>query len=235
MVQSDLVSPCGFWYKNTLMDIRLRDSQWAAVLAEHGGGDGAAAPAVKKSNEIVFLLALEADAPDTELSWWGRALDVVVRTMQPSPALKHVELIVPVSAESVDTEIRTKDDVHFATYLGENAKWGSKCEGNVVDYYTNHDKSWRAVPVMARDAIALLRTECDKNVGTPYPPAKHLYNYPYSVPPLRSRAYTLPDEPMAAAHCAALTARCLRAGLPELNLPRWSAWCARARARCCFC
>ena len=211
--------------------IRLRGSQWAAVLAEHGDGGDGAAPAVVKSNEIVFLLALEADAPDTELSWWGRALDVVVRTMQPSPALKHVELIVPVSAESVDTEIRTKDDVHFATYLGEKAKWGSKCEGNVVDYYTNHDKSWRAVPVMARDAIARLRTECDKNVGTPYPPAKHLYNYPYSVPPLRSRAYTLPDEPLEAAHCAALTARCLRAGLPELNLPRRSAWCARARAR----
>ena len=46
-----------------------------------------------------------------------------------------------------------------------------------------------------------------------------LFDYPFSVPPLRSLAWTLNDAPQADAHCATLTSRILR-NAAALRFPR---------------
>jgi len=202
------------------MAVRLAEEQWARVYAMSGRHQ---TPAMKeemlpKSNEVVYALALEGDAPDPNWRWWERWLDAIVQTVQPAPALTHIELVIPPRNDT--------DEVHFATYLGKSANWGSGF-GDSANFYLNPDGnggSWRAVPVVAHGALSRLREECANHVGTPYGSARWLFNYPFSVPPLRSLAWTLDDKPKANAHCATLTARCLKRAFPELYIPEASAW-----------
>lgn len=62
------------------------------------------------------------------------------------------------------------------------------------------------------------------HVDTPYPSFARLLNYPLSVPPLRAFAGLIDDRRGTAAHCAALTARILKGGIPELNVPNSAPW-----------
>ena len=200
------------------MPVRLDEQQWAKIYALSGREAEASKRPPPKSNEMVFLMALEGDAPDPNWKWWERLLDTVVQTVQPAPALTHIELVIPATCDA--------DDEHFATYLGKSANWGSGF-GDSINFYLNpngNGRSWRAVPIVGHGAISRLREECAAHVDTPYGSAKRLFNYPFSVPPLRSLAWALTDEPKADAHCATLTARCLKRALPELYIPEASAW-----------
>ena len=219
------------------MEVRLDKKQWARILAMSGDGDGhaagtanAVAPGLSaaaaslslapppRSNEVVYALALEGDKPGADWSWWEYALDTVVQTVQPAPAMTHIELIIPAQTAT--------DDVHFGTYLGKRANWGSGF-GDSLSYYLDpkgNGPSWRATPIMAHGAVSRMRKECDQHVDTPYGDTHRLFNYPFSVPPFRSLAWTLDDAPKANAHCATLAARCLKRALPELNLEQASAW-----------
>lgn len=200
------------------MPVRLDEMQWAKIYSMSGRERNESPRPPPKSNEMVFLMALEGDAPDPTWKWWERLLDTVVQTVQPAPALTHVELVIPAASDA--------DDEHFATYLGKSANWG-RGFGDSIDFYLNptgNGRSWRAVPIVGHGAISRLREECEAHVDTPYGSAKRLFNYPFAIPPLRSLAWTLTDEPKADAHCATLTARCLKRALPELFIPEASAW-----------
>lgn len=191
----------------------LDEEQWAHVLAAHGQQKR-----VSGSDEIVFVLVLEGNKPNPNWSWYEKALDAVVQIFQPPPAATHIELFLPA--------VQRDDDVHFATYLGKQANWGSGFSDS-AEFYLDpnaNGPSWRAVPIMAHNAIRRLRSECERHVGTPYGSAFRLFNYPFSVPPFRSLAWSLDDVAGADAHCAVLTMRCLRRAFPELDIPHPSAW-----------
>ena len=180
--------------------------------------------------KMVYVLALEADPPDPNWDWEQRALDSLVQAFQPSPVLTHVELLIPPD-EDPNPMSSAEQYTHFGTYLGKQSGWGSSF-GKSKQFYTrgNNAESWRALPIVAMDATTRLRAECEVHKGTAYGTlfkwriVPRLFDYPFSVPPLRSLAWTLSDEPQADAHCATLTARCLRGALPQLDLPHPSAW-----------
>lgn len=189
-----------------------------------------AAPASRLGGRIVYLLALEADPPDPDWNFSQRALDSLVQAFQPTPVLTHVELLIPPEYDP-DPALHAEQYAHFATYLDKQSGWGSSFPKS-KQFYTrgNNAESWRAVPIVAVDAPARVRIACETHKDTPYGRlfkwriVPRLFDYPFSVPPLRSLAWTLSDEPRADAHCATLTARCLRDALPQLDLPHPSAW-----------
>jgi hypothetical protein len=193
--------------------MQFNEEQWAHLVSAHGNPER-----VPGSDEIVYVLVLEGNKPNPNWTWYETALDVAVQIFQPPPAATHIEFFIPA--------VQRHDDVHFATYLGKQANWGSEFSDSAEFYLdpNGNGSSWRAVPIMAHDAIHRLRNECDRHVGTPYGSAFRLFNYPFSVPPFRSLAWSLDDTPGADAHCAALTMRCLRRAFPELDIPQSSAW-----------
>ena len=190
------------------------------------GGTNAAAvaepadtPLEARPYDFVLAIYLEADRPGDTFSYSERALDSIVQHMQPSPAITHVELLIPAHSGA--------DSQHFSTYLGTKGADWSTGYGNGMDFYLNpkgNGGSWRAVPIFSIDAVDRVRTECHDHVHTPYPSMSRLLNYPFSVPPLRAFAGWLDDQPGTPAHCAALTARILRRAVPEVGLPNPSAW-----------
>jgi hypothetical protein len=169
------------------------------------------------------LVAMRADAVSDGAGMMGTCVDISVQTLgQPSPALTHCELWIG--------EEKAEDDNHFGQYLGQmgtNGKlsgslWTSQLDSS-KQWYAN--ESWVAVPVFAVDAETRVRSECEANLGTPYPSKWTLFDYPWSVWPLRSfSGWFLSDEINAPAHCAALTARILRRALQELCLRHGSHW-----------
>ena len=226
-------------------NLRLDEAQWARILAQSGNmsavlkpqptearaGATAVSPSAEETGkphapqtphvptqQIAFLLALEGDRPNAKWSFWETALDALVQASQPAPAMTHAELLLPPEGPS--------DDMHFALYLGKQANWGRNFSGGRKFYLdpNGNGNSWRAVPIMGQDAVQRLREECAKHELTPYGPLSRLFNYPFSVPPLRSLAWLLDDTAGAPAHCASLIARCVRRALPELGLPNASGW-----------
>ncbi len=210
--------------------LHLSEAQWARVLddaAPTRNEPAISADAPWASGGDASLLSrcgwglfLEGNAPHHEWRWYERWLDTAVQLGQPAPAMTHVEFLVPPS--------NPEDDMHFATYLGREAQWGRARTGNKQFYLdpNGNANSWRAVPIFGQDAARRLRAECDEaeRAKTPYGSAGRLFNYPFSVPPGRMVAWMLDDEVGSPAHCASLSARCLRRALPELQLPRPSAW-----------
>lgn len=203
--------------------LHLSEAQWRRIL----GGDAPVhnEPTISSADATTqwgYAMFLEGNAPHREWRWYERLLDTAVQMAQPAPAMTHVELLVPPS--------HPDDDMHFATYLGGEAQWGRARTGNKQFYLdpNGNGNSWRAVPILGHDVARRLRAECDKadaeHAKTPYGPVWRLFNYPFSVPPGRVVAWMLDDEVGSPAHCASLTARCLRRALPELQLPRPSAW-----------
>lgn len=171
------------------------------------------APEIESLNDLVFALFLECrDGPMAGASTAENALASLIKTCQPSPSMAHVELFL---ADG-------KGDPHFATYIGRHAGWGFTFGDNQGDFYMNTNAGlWRAVPVRAKKAAAKLRAELGWHVDTPY----SLARYCCSVPPMRSIAGLLSDNIGAPAHCAALTARCLKRALksesPVSRSPPW--------------
>ena len=170
------------------------------------------------------LVAVQADATSENASFVAACIDVSVQTLgQPNPALTHCELWV--------AETRTTDDNHFGTYLGQRddetgeltgALWTSGLRSSRRWYQKD---TWVALPVFAVNAEARVRAECEQSVATPYPSAWTLFDYPWSVWPLRSLGGLFKSDGVhASAHCAALSARILRHALPELPLRHNSHW-----------
>lgn len=184
----------------------------ADVYESNHGRDGY----TRKKGDFAFLLFIEGDEPHADWSFWEKVIDTAVQAMQPPPAFTHVELFIPPD--------KPLDEVHFATYLGKDANWGSAFSQSHDFYLGDNLSAWRAIPVMSLDAPHRLRVEASKHVGTPYGNARRLFNYPFSVPPLRFFSGWIDNSVGAAAHCASLTARCLSRALPELALPHPSPW-----------
>lgn len=162
---------------------------------------------------VAYVLALEgALDPDPKWGFLERVLDGVVQAMQPAPSMTHIELCMAPNTR--------RDDMHFATYLGAKAGWGASF-GSDREFYLGHNASnWRAVPIVCRDASSRLRAECSKHVDTPYSITK----YVCALPPIRALAGLLSDVPQTPAHCAILTARCLKAALSEIGIQRPPSW-----------
>ena len=214
--------------------VRLSEAQWSQILAKSGRnqestGDyaGGAKAKPSRSRSVAYIVGLEADSPDANWTFLQRSIDTVVQSFQPSPVLTHVELVLPPPEDGLPAGTSPNADPHmnFATYLGRKAGWGTTFE-NAEDFYLGKNfDAWRAIPIVAWDAPQRLRSVCEsQHVETEYAAWYRLYNYPFSVPPLRSFAWALEDEPKTPAHCAALTARCIRHALPESELPNSSAW-----------
>ena len=164
--------------------------------------------------DFVFALFLECrDEPTPGASTAENVLSGLIKACQPSPSVAHVELFLPDG----------KGDPHFATYLGRKAGWGFSF-GDSTFYTELNAGLWRAVPVYNKGLAARLRHELQFHVDTPY----SLSRYSCSIPPLRAFASWLPDQPGDPAHCAALTARCLKRALRSLGntliLKRASPW-----------
>ena len=163
--------------------------------------------------ETVYLLGLESGPCDPHWSMARRALDLLVRTFQPSPVITHVEILL--------LHRSTGDQVHFSTYLGHTAGWGSSFPDSKEFYLgRQHTCRWRAIPVQGVKIAELLRRVCKMSEKAPY----SLSRYVFSVPPLRAFASVLPDGPCSPAHCAGLAARLLQEASRELALPKSPPW-----------
>lgn len=182
-----------------------KDQLHKAALGDSGAPD--------PLRNFTFLLALDGnESPNPEWGWPEKALDFLVKAAQPAPAVTHVELLLPPT--------KGGGDMHFATYIGQRAGFGSSFENQRSFYLGNNAGNWRAIPIVAERAAERVRAECEKHVGTSYSLVKYLC----AVPPFRALAPFVPDAVQSPAHCATLTARCLRAALPEIFIQHSSPW-----------
>ena len=169
---------------------------------------------------VVYVMALEGNKPNPEWTFWQKALDSLVQVAQPAPSMSHIELLIP------PTVGNDNEEFHFATYMGKESGYGSSF-GDGMTFYLDpngNGNSWRAVPIYAVDAVPRMRSVCNQNAHTPYGSPYRLFDYPFSVPPLRNLAWTLQSKHPAPAHCANLVARCCMQAIPELELPSPAAW-----------
>jgi len=211
-----------------MQKLRLNEEQWARILSDNdqmtavrastGQRVAHALPERRSVQQVAYLLSLEGDKPRSDWTFWESALDTLVQSAQPAPAMTHTEILLPPETDD--------EDMHFAVYLGKQAHWGSAFGGGKKFYLDpkGNAKSWRAVPIVGQDAVQRLRAECAKHTGTSYGPMHRLWNYPFSMPPGRSFAWMLDDRVGSPAHCASLTARCLRRAIPEIGLSQPSGW-----------
>lgn len=178
-------------------------------------GDDAACVELRTGglNDVIFLLLLDGPAhPNPHWSWGERLIDDVIQIAQPAPPVTHIELLFPPSSEH--------KDMHFSTYIGAQAGFGKSFPNQRTFYMGDNAAQWRAVPLCAKDATMRVRAECEKHVDTKY----SLMRYVFAIPPLRAISSLLPESTGSAAHCANLTARCLRNALPELGVQHNSNW-----------
>lgn len=195
------------------MSVHLTQSQWDYISRQKHGESSSLATGdsdASFTNSLVFVLGLEGrDAPDPSWGIWQTLLDAVVQSAQPRPSMTHVELVIPAA--------KTKESMHFATYIAEKAGW---FQNNRSFYLGENAGLWRAVPVSCANAAQRVRAECKKHVGTEYSISRYLW----AVPPLRAFSSILPDRPMSYAHCGTLTARVLKRALSEMAPEHPSGW-----------
>ena len=221
------------------MSIRLTQSDWNRIFSHSNNGEQSGEggdrdhhyekfvhafdhstkePVVTPPGDTIYLLGLEADAPEKTWTFFEVALDALVQASQPAPSLTHVEVVIPPHRSD-------ENHIHFATYLGNTSGWNSRYSDQASFYLNRNLSSWRAIPIHAPNAAQNMRNECSaSHVGTPYGSPWVLFKYPFSVPPLRSVASLLNDDPQTSAHCASLAARCLRRAIPSVNLTNSSPW-----------
>jgi len=163
---------------------------------------------------VSYVLALEGSKHHgKDKTFFERLLDDVVQTVQPSPSIVHVELLFPPTLAG--------DEMHFSTYIGNVASWGSSMDGKREFYLGENASMWRAVPVVCKNAAHRLRSECKRHVGTPYSLSKYIC----ALPPFRFFAGVFSESAQSSAHCAILTARCLKSGLlRDFDLEHPSHW-----------
>lgn len=203
--------------KGVAVVMQLSAEQWKRVLStvdnQQDAMDSSPLEARSDLKNVSYVLALEGSPePNPTFTFFERLLDDVVQTMQPSPAITHVELCMSPNA--------AREDMHFATYFGSRASWGRDVGGQREFYLGDNASKWRAVPIVCNDASHRLRSECENHVSTPYSLAKYIC----ALPPVRALAGFIPDGAKQPAHCAILTARCLRAALPDLHICHPSHW-----------
>lgn len=178
--------------KNT----ELADFLKTRVVAQEDVADDSSEPAC----DVVYALFLEPrEVADPRWSKLEAAIDAAVRVFQPSPALAHVEILVP--PIPTHEALRTS----FATYLGRTAAWQTDLQDSISFYLHENGGRWRAVPIIAHGAASRVRAEADCEVGVAYSLARYLT----SMPPLRALARFVPNKRRSPAHCATLTARVL--------------------------
>ena len=167
------------------------------------------------SGDVVFAMFLEPHEPsptDGPPSTFDRIVTYVVKNLQPSPVMVHVELVVPCSVGSCDP-------VNFATYIDSTSGWQTDKNYNRAYYLGTTANKWRAVPVFGTHAARLVREACNGSVNVQY----SLSRYVTAAWGFRKFAGIVPDGPRQPAHCATLAARLLKTGIPGI-LSHPSAW-----------
>ena len=167
------------------------------------------------SGDVVFAMFLEPHEPnpaDGPPSVFDRLITYVVKHLQPSPVMVHVELVVPCASGSCQP-------VNFATYIGCKSGWQANTELNRGYYLGTTANKWRAVPVFGKHAARLVREACNESLDVDY----SLFRYVTAAWGMRKLAAIVPDGSREPAHCATLTARVLKKGISGL-LSHASAW-----------
>ena len=151
--------------------------------------------------DVAYAIFLEPTAAtDTRWSTLECAIDKAVRFFQPTPALAHVELLVPPIPS--DEGLRT----NFATYIGRKSAWQTDKMDGFNYYLVENASRWRAVPIFQVNAGTMIREEADNELGVDYSLARYLS----AVPPGRWLSGLVADRRRSPAHCATLTARVLK-------------------------
>ena len=180
--------------------MKFRATEIHNLLKSHAGSD-AESEAGPATCDVAYALFLEPTAePDPRWSTIECAIDQAVRFFQPTPALAHVELLVP--PVPADEGLRT----NFATYFGRQSAWQTDKMDGYNYYLVENASRWRAVPIFQANAGAMLRNEADTELGVPYSLARYLT----AVPPGRWLSGLVADKRRSPAHCATLTARVLK-------------------------
>lgn len=163
------------------------------------------------SGDVVFAMFLEP-IESTDNGVFQRVVDYVVSRLQPSPALVHVELVVPCAPAS-------SEPVNFATYIGCKSAWQTDRSSNASYYLSTTANKWRAVPVFGKHAARNVRKACEKSKGVEY----SLLRYLTAAWGVRKLSGIIPDGSQDPAHCATLSARVLKAGVGAV-LKHPSSW-----------
>jgi hypothetical protein len=157
---------------------------------------------------VVFVVFLEPTY-DENASPFVKALNYLVRHLQPSPVMAHVELIIPYLSTPLI----------FATYLGRVSGWQLDKENNKKYYLSTTANKWRAVPVFGKNIAKGVRDACHQCQHVEY----SLFRYVTALWGVRKFASLIPDNYRDPAHCATITARVLNHGAPGI-LMHSSAW-----------
>lgn len=159
--------------------------------------------------DTAYILFLEpaAHTPLDE-TVTNSALNFLITACQPYPTLMHTEILILPN----DTN---EHRCSFATYIDarKGAAWQSPSDETRFYYLLAHAGRWRAVVVRGKDLAIKLRTACSEEVGTPY----SMVRYVTSTRLFRPFGLLLPSRVHSPAHCAVLTARCLRRAGYELR------------------
>jgi hypothetical protein len=159
--------------------------------------------------DMAFVLFLEpASRPQPDETVAESALNFLITACQPSPTLMHTEILI------LPNDLN-EHRCNFATYIDarKGAAWQSANDETRSYYLLTHAGRWRAVAVMGKDLASKLRAACSEEVGTPY----SMVRYVTSTRLFRPFSRLLPSSVHSPAHCAVLTARCLRRAGYELR------------------
>lgn len=163
--------------------------------------------------DVVFILVLDGKSePNPNWTFAEKMLDGLVQFVQPAPSVTHVEILFPPSEQH--------GEMHFATYIGAKAGFGSSFNNQRSFYLGDNSGQWRAIPIFAKHASTRLRAECEKHKNTEY----SLGRYIFAIPPFRSFSFLLPDAIGSPSHCANIAAKCLKRALPELKIEHSCNW-----------
>lgn len=149
------------------------------------------------ASDVAYALFLEpAASPSPAASRFERLIDAAIKTLQPEPALAHVELLMPA--------VHPGEPCLFATYIGQSSGWQTDRADCSNFYLKTCVGRWRAVPIFGQDAATRLREECSRELGVAY----SLKRYVSAVAP-RWVGSLFPEHRRSPAHCASLAARVL--------------------------
>lgn len=148
---------------------------------------------------VVYVMFLEPSPPEKNGPLIDRLISYAVRYLQPSPAMAHVEVVVPCAPDCGAA-------VNFATYIYGMSDWRSNAEANRAYYIGQNANCWRALPLRGEHAADRVRAACGECRKAEY----SLLRYVSAASWCRGLARFMPDRPKSNAHCATLVARVLR-------------------------